>query len=488
MKSLLTILSIFICLAAQTQTKAASSLFDMHDMLDENTLNTKVLIDWHMVKGEVPTRQKLITIRVGALVPGKEYRVPVRMIVPADRKAEGFHLTGGHVPLQLQRDAPPRGVERELIKGGVGLVYTVVQVLSKSGQAELGEAAKERFIQTLDPKHSVQYWGWPAALMRAVTAAYAEKDHFKVGKVALSGGSKNGASPSVAIIHDKRMTALHASVSPIWDSPLRLCNQAAWNELRAYNQSYVKKIRKENPQIKTGRFLNHTFLGGTFGPVYNAQVLDAGHSWQDLEQLAHRMADHVFITRHLKALKAREVDLYFHPGTHDFVAFDMAWGGRHHPEVPVYLRANSGHGKKMGHPAKERNEQNKSAFLLEHFFEDVEPLLKSPSVKSGIKEHRLQVTVTFKAGFRVESGRIWWMYDRGPDGSAAYINELFPDDQWKDMKFDPEQNAWTIQIDLKPNTSHIDFFSNHRKTIKYRSEDYASYLSSPYKRVSLKSK
>ena len=141
--------------------------------------------------------------------------------------------------------------------------------------------------------------------MRAVTAAYAEKDHFKVGKIALSGGSKNGASPSVAIIHDKRMTALHASVSPIWDSPLRLCNQAAWNELRAYNQSYVKKIRKENPQIKTGRFLNHTFLGGTFGPVYNAQVLDAGHSWQDLEQLAHRMADHVFITRHLKALKAR---------------------------------------------------------------------------------------------------------------------------------------------------------------------------------------
>ena len=114
--------------------------------------------------------------------------------------------------------------------------------------------------------------------------------------------------------------------------------------------------------------------------------------------------------------------------------------------------------------------------------------MKSPSVKSGIKEHRLQVTVTFKAGFRVESGRIWWMYDRGPDGSAAYINELFPDDQWKDMKFDPEQNAWTIQIDLKPNTSHIDFFSNHRKTIKYRSEDYASYLSSPYTRVSLKSK
>ena len=170
----------------------SAPLFNMAEMLDANTLKVKVLKDWHVVRGEVVTRQKLITIRVGELVPGKEYRVPVRMIVPADRKAEGFHLTGGHVPLQLQRDAPPMGVERELIKGGVGLVYTVVQVLSKSGQAELGEAAKERFVQTLDPKHSVQYWGWPAALMRAVTAAYAEKDHFKVGKIAVRDGEQIG--------------------------------------------------------------------------------------------------------------------------------------------------------------------------------------------------------------------------------------------------------------------------------------------------------
>ena len=50
--------------------------------------------------------------------------------------------------------------------------------------------------------------------MRATTAAYAEKDHFEEGKVAVSGGSKNGASPSIAIIADERLTALHATVSP----------------------------------------------------------------------------------------------------------------------------------------------------------------------------------------------------------------------------------------------------------------------------------
>ena len=54
------------------------------------------------------------------------------------------------------------------------------------------------------------------------TGCYAEKEHFEKGTVAVSGGSKNGASPSVSILHDKRMTALHSTVAPIWDSPLRL--------------------------------------------------------------------------------------------------------------------------------------------------------------------------------------------------------------------------------------------------------------------------
>ena len=106
-----------------------------------------------------------------------------------------------------------------MIKGGAGLVYTVVQTLESQGQRELGKAMQDRFIQTLEPRYSIQYWGWPASLMRAATAAYAETDHFETGKVALSGGSKNGASPSVSIIHDKRMTALHAGVSPPWESP-----------------------------------------------------------------------------------------------------------------------------------------------------------------------------------------------------------------------------------------------------------------------------
>ena len=109
----------------------SAPLFNMAKILDASTLEVKVLKDWHMVGGDIATRQKLITIRVGELVPGKQYRVPVRMIVPANRKAKGFHLTGGHNPAQFQQDLQPRGVDRALISGGVGLVQTVVQVLQQ---------------------------------------------------------------------------------------------------------------------------------------------------------------------------------------------------------------------------------------------------------------------------------------------------------------------------------------------------------------------
>ena len=70
------------------QQRASKPLFDMAAMLDASTLKIDVLQDWHLVNGPVPMRQKLISIEVGQLVPGQPYRVPVRMIVPANRKAK----------------------------------------------------------------------------------------------------------------------------------------------------------------------------------------------------------------------------------------------------------------------------------------------------------------------------------------------------------------------------------------------------------------
>ena len=153
----------------------------------------------------------------------------------------------------------------------------------------------------------------------------------------------------------------------------------------------------------------------------------------------------------------------------------------------MYLRANSGHGQRKGHGACEKDEANKSAFLLGHFFDDVEPMLESPTLNYSVKGNKVLVAVKFRPGSNEESGRIWWMYDRGPDGSAAYISEIIPEDQWKDMKYDAKKKVWTAEIDIKKGASHIDLFSNHRKTIRYQSKDYKTYLSSPYTRIALES-
>ncbi len=459
-------------LLALCPLSAFAGLFDMDAMRDPGTLAVETIDDWHLVEGAVPTRQKYITIRVGELWPGQDLRIPVRLIVPADRKARGFHLTGGNNLKRLSVDAPIQGVDADLIEGGVGLVRTIVQELRTYGEKELGDAMIAHFHETLNTRYSIQYWGWPAILMRATTAAYAETDYFETGKVAMSGGSKNGASPSVALIADTRLTAVHASVSPPWESPLRLCDDQAWSALKAYNRS--------DPEFEP-----HRFLGGTFGPRYNEEAIAAGHSWEDLKRLSHKVADHIFVSKNLSQLKERDVDLLFHPGTHDMVAFDLAWGGAHYPQIPTYLRINSGHGKRGRPESAETDEQNKAAFLMEHFFGGSETLLTAPTVSVERTGRGLKATVRFKDGESPETGRIWWMHDRAPDGSAAYNRELFPEDQWQDMKYDKARNEWSATIELESGANYIDFLSNHRKTLSYLGKSYTTYVSSPYTRVSV---
>jgi hypothetical protein len=447
---------------------AAGELFNMDAIRDPATLEVEVHQDWRVVRGKIATRQKLVTINVGEMWPGQAYRVPVRMVVPADRKAKGFHLTGGRTPSRLQRDTIPNPLERELLRGGVGLVFTVVQEPGSYGQRRMAQAAENRFAETLNPRFKIQYWAWPATLMRAITTAHAETKHFEKGKVAATGGSKNGASPSMAILHDERMTAVHATVSPIWDSPLRLCDRVAWNELES------------QPGRRGG------FSGGHFGPNFNRAVLAAGHTWKDLQDFTRHISDDVFISRNQKQLRHRRVEMLFHPGTHDMVAFDASWGGAHHPDIPIYLGANTGHGKK-GHPQLERDQQNKAALLLRHFFPDSVsgPLLEPPTVEHSLVEGALEVVVRFPIGSKEESGRIWWMFDRAPDGSPEYLSDPIPDDNWVDMRRDPKRGVWVAEIELDVMARRIDFFSNHRKNIRYGGKSYVTYLSCPYTRVEI---
>jgi hypothetical protein len=73
--------------------------------------------------------------------------------------------------------------------------------------------------------------------------------------------------------------------------------------------------------------------------------------------------------------------------------------------------------------------------------------------------------------------------DRAPDGSPDYLGRLIPDENSAEMTRDTKRNAWIVEIRLDPHASRIDFFTNHRKTIRFREKSYATYLSCPYTRV-----
>ena len=68
--------------------------------------------------------------------------------------------------------------------------------------------------------------------------------------------------------------------------------------------------------------------------------------------------------------------------------------------------------------------------MLKHFFpRDVKgELLAPPLVQQEVKGKTIEVTVTFPKGSNEESGRIWWIFDRAPDGSPKYLTEMIPDD------------------------------------------------------------
>jgi hypothetical protein len=212
-------------------------------------------------------------------------------------------------------------------------------------------------------------------------------------------------------------------------------------------------------------------------------ALAAGKTPKELQNFAEKLADYLFISRNVKKLKARGAEFLFHPGTHDMVSYDVIWGGMNAPDVPVYNAANSGHGKR-GLRANVK-ESNRAAFILNHFIGGKKRMLTPPAVSTKVRDNKLEVRVTFKPGSEEDSGRVFWIFDRGPDASSAYLEDMIPEKNWKDMTRDKAGKAWTVEIDLDKNARCIDVFSNHQKTLSISGKEYTTAISSPYTRVDL---
>ncbi len=452
-------------------------LFNKEEILDESTLDIKILQDWHVDEVTGSTRQKLIEINVAEWWPGQDYRIPVRMIVPLKGKAKGFCITGANPYEGLMKDSQLIDFEEKLVAGGVGIVKTFVKRISLTpGKKGVEQKAGKLFMEERNPRYTT-IWIWPMILMRATTAAYAETDHFEKGKVAGSGSSKNGISPAVALINDERFTATRSDHAFAYYSPTRGKDREVMAKADAANKAFFEAVKAGDVDLdqKLAKLYQRVMVGSKT----SIAAQKAEKSQDESHDKADRLWSSVCVTENWDRLMERGVDILFTPGTHDYVAFDVLWGAQNHPQLPVYYEPNGGHSQ-TPHVAAAKDEENKQAFLWNHFFGG-DPLLKPPKSSHKVNKDKLSVSVSFNEGPKPKSGRIWWIYDRAPAGSAPFLHVQIPEDQWMDMERDAKTGAWTAAIPLKDGFDRIDFFSNHG----HMSNGYKQYLSSPYTRVEL---
>ena len=476
------ILTTLVIVATSAAARAADSgtdcaMFNTEEILDAGTLDVEVLQDWHVDKPTGSTRQKLIEINVAEWWPGQDYRIPVRMIVPLDRKAKGFHITGGNPAEALMEDSAPNEFQAKLLAGGVGVVKTVVKPLSQiPGKQGLEQEMGRLFLKDLNPRYTT-VWIWAMTLMRATTAAYAESDLFEEGKVAGSGGSKNGIAPAAALINDERFTATCSDRAPAYYSPTRRVDREEMAEVEEANRVFFEAVKAGGVALNKQRakWYQANMVGSKTSIPELARK--AGRSWDEIHAFADCILGGLCVTEDWDRLMERGVDLLFQPGSHDYVAFDILWGAQNHPQLPVYYEPSGGH-KQVPHGATAKDNQNVDAFLWNHFFGG-EPLLEPPTSTYEVDQDEFRVSVSFDEGPQPTSGRIWWIYDRAPAGSAPFLHERIPEDQWMDMQCDAKTGVWTATIPVKDGCSRVDFFSNHGLEVN----GYKHYLSSPYTRV-----
>jgi hypothetical protein len=350
--------------AAAQPTQASDSgvkydLFNTEEILDESTLDIKILQDWHVDEVAGTTRQKLIEINVAEWWPGQDYRIPVRLIVPLEGKAKGFHITGANPYEGLMKDSGPTGIEAKLLAGGVGIVKTHVKAFRQiPGKQGLEQKMMRRFMKDLNPRHTT-VWIWSMTLMRAATAAYAETDHFEKGKVAGLGSSKNGISPAVALINDERFTATFSDHAFAYSSPTRRADREEMAKADAANKAFFEAVRAGDIELETQRakIYQRVMVGSK-----SSKDMKAGRSVGEMQNFANRFWPSVCVTENWDRLMERGVDVLFQPGTHDYVAYDVLWGAQNHPQLPVYYEPSGGHSQ-TPHVATATDEPNRDAFL-----------------------------------------------------------------------------------------------------------------------------
>ena len=463
--------AMLLLLGGGAQAQTLDEPFHMPTMTDTTTLDVVVLEDWHIDTVNGTTRQKLIDIHVDEWWPGVEIRVPVRLIAPLEGSVAGFIITGASLP--ESGDAGLPSYKQAVIDGGVGVVQTKIKSLAYYPGLPSSGALRDRYLENdLDFRYT-EVFLWGAIMMRSITAAF-DDDLFGPGPVIAHGSSKNGITPLVSSIHDERITAVRSTHAFTALSPIRAHASAAVDEVAAADSDFDAARDAGLPE--GDQPWSYYYKGYRATAAFWELAQAAGWTEAELQASADRVADDLFVSENWGELAARGVSIFSLPGSHDYVAYDVSGTGTILPDLRTYIVPNGGHGR-PGHPAAPGNDVD-AAFFAEQLF-GAGGGLETPDIATTINGSSLEVTVTFPEGGVPEDSRIFWMYDRRPDGSSWYLYDLFPDENWAIMA--GANSRWTASIPLESGRTSIDLITTHTVTV----DGNTIPISAPYTRVAL---
>ena len=442
--------------------------FHLPSLRDPSTLDVEVVEDWHTDTINGTTRQKVINIHVDDWWPGVEIRVPVRMIVPLNTPAQGFTITGSGLD-DFEGDHPISSDKQIALGAGAGVVITKIKSINSYPDLPSENMMRQQFGATLDWRYS-EYFLWGSIMMRSITAAFAEEE-IQAGPVVAHGNSKNGMTPLISSIQDDRITGVYSVVAGTAYTPIRALDPEALAEVTASNEDFEQARADDLPE--GDQEWDHYYKG--FNPDILTAAEQFGWSEADMRDAMDRIADDIYLSENWEEVQARGVEYFCLPGSHDWVAYDVPTASQLLPDLRTYIQPNAGHGR-AGHLDSPDEVQAKSAFFAQIFAGGDEGL-EVPNLITNQNGTTLEVTVTFPKGGEPEDSRIFWMYDRGPDGSNWYLYELFPQDNWSTMT--GNGSTWSASIELEPGHSTIDIITTHTKTVDERLVP----ISAPYTRV-----
>ena len=444
----------------------------MPTMTDTSTLDVVIVEGWHVDTIDGTTRQKLINIHVDDWWEGVEIRVPVRLVVPLEGTVEGFVITGSGLNETPGDDEAMTPSDRVALDAGAGVVTTKIRSLNNGYYPDLPSPGivQARFAQTLDWRYS-EYFLWSAIMMRAITAAF-DDELFQPGPVIAYGNSKNGMTPLISSIHDDRITAVRSTHAFTTYTPIRAHEPTAVAEVEAANEAFAAAFQADD--LPEGDQPWSYYDKGFQNFIEAAET----SGWSSNEALAaiDRFADDLYVSENWDELTARGVEIFTLPGSHDWVAYDVPGVGVELPGLRTYIVPNGGHARN-GHseaPSKDVD----AAFFAEQLA-GADRGLETPEVSTVVMGDTLVVTVTFADGGVPEESKIFWMYDRGPDGSSWYLYDLIPEENWAIMN--GSGNTWTASIPLDSGHASIDLITTHTVTVNGR----IIPISAPYTRVTL---